>query len=152
MNEWGKAIESALREAVPAENGAVLFELLEAADVLHGRIDAALGRVGLSYPKYEVLHYLRNARDPLSLGKLAECQHCARSNITQLVDRLEGEGLVRRTDDPADRRSVLAELTPEGARLADEGAAQVEEVRAQFAASYSVADRAVLARLLSGIQ
>ncbi len=151
MNESSRK-GSALRESVPAENGAVMFGLLEAADALHGRISAALGQVGLSYPKYEVLHYLRNAGDPLSLSKLADCQHCARSNITQLVDRLEGEGLVRRIDDPADRRSVLAELTPAGATLADRGAAQIEAVRAEFAACYSAEERAVLARLLGRVE
>lgn len=151
MNEWLKQ-ESALREAVPVENGAVMFGLLEAAEVLQGRVSAALGRVGLSFPKYEVLRYLRNSKDPLSLGKLAECQHCARSNITQLVDRLEGEGLVRRVDDPTDRRSVLAEITPAGATLADQGAAQIEQVRAEFAACYSSEERAALARLLGRIE
>jgi DNA-binding MarR family transcriptional regulator len=37
-----------------------------------------------------------------------------RSNITQLVDRLEAEKLVTRSDDPRDRRSVRAELTAKG--------------------------------------
>jgi DNA-binding MarR family transcriptional regulator len=37
-----------------------------------------------------------------------------RSNITQLVDRLEADKLVVRSDDPRDRRSVRAELTEEG--------------------------------------
>ncbi len=151
MNEpW--EVTGALREDIPAENGAILFALVEAADVLRSRVSAALGRVGLSYPKYEVLHYLRNARDPLALSKLADCQQCARSNITQLVDRLEAEGLVRRLDDPQDRRSVLAEITPAGAALADEGAAQIEEVRAEFAARYSPDERAALARLLGRIE
>ncbi len=151
MNEWPE-VTSALREEVPAENGAILFALVEAANVLRSRVSAALGRVGLSYPKYEVLHYLRSAGDPLSLSRLADCQQCARSNITQLVDRLEAEGLVRRIDDPEDRRSVLAEITPAGAALADQGAAQIEEVRAQFAACYSPDERALLARLLGRVE
>ncbi len=152
MNELDRALESALHEDVPPEHGAILFALVVAADILRQRVSNALGQVGLSYPKYEILHCLRNARDPLSLSMLAECQQCARSNITQLVDRLEGEGLVRRIDDPADRRSVRAELTPAGARLADQGAAQIEGVRAQFAASYSAEERAELARLVGRIQ
>ena len=50
----------------------------------------------------------------MPLRLLAEQCSCVRSNITQLVDRLEAEKLVRRADDPKDRRSILAELTPEG--------------------------------------
>jgi DNA-binding MarR family transcriptional regulator len=45
---------------------------------------------------------------------LADRLACVRSNITQLVDRLEAEKLVVRSDDPHDRRSILAELTSEG--------------------------------------
>jgi DNA-binding MarR family transcriptional regulator len=45
---------------------------------------------------------------------LAEECACVRSNITQLVDRLEADKLVVRSDDPDDRRSIRAELTAEG--------------------------------------
>jgi DNA-binding MarR family transcriptional regulator len=34
--------------------------------------------------------------------------------MTQLTDRLEADGLVRRVDDPEDRRAVLAEPTAAG--------------------------------------
>jgi DNA-binding MarR family transcriptional regulator len=39
---------------------------------------------------------------------------CVRSNMTQLIDRLEADKLVRRVADPGDRRSIRAELTQEG--------------------------------------
>jgi len=50
----------------------------------------------------------------LPLRALAEHCACVRSNITQLVDRLEAEKLVVRAGDPNDRRSIRAELTAEG--------------------------------------
>lgn len=36
---------------------------------------------------------------------------------TELIDRLEHRRLVRREENPSDRRSVLVELTPDGAHL-----------------------------------
>jgi DNA-binding MarR family transcriptional regulator len=105
--------------------------------------------VGLSYPKYEVLKHLREASEAVSLGCLAEDQSCARSNITQLVDRLESEGLVRRVADPDDRRGVRAELTEEGVAREAEGTTQLNLVLAEFAASFSGPERAELGRLLS---
>jgi DNA-binding MarR family transcriptional regulator len=128
---------------------ATIFSLIEAADTLKENVSAALKRVGLSYPKYDLLSQLNEADGPLNLRILAECQGCAASNITQIVDRLEADGLVRRVDDPDDRRSVRAELTEEGRRLAVEGATQMELVRAQFAASFSAGERQELARLLA---
>jgi DNA-binding MarR family transcriptional regulator len=70
--------------------------------------------MGLSLAKFKALHTLVAAGEPLPLRTLAEQCACVRSNITQLVDRLEAEKLVVRTDDPSDRRSIRAELTAEG--------------------------------------
>lgn len=152
MNEVGGMTSKRSADTAPPENGATLFTFLDAADRLYKRIADALGRVGLSYAKYEVLQYLCDAGGPVSLGELAEGQSCARSNITQLVDRLETEALVRRVADPDDRRGVRAELTSEGAALADEGATQIDMVRAQFAACFTAPERAELRRLLAKIQ
>jgi MarR family 2-MHQ and catechol resistance regulon transcriptional repressor len=140
------------RTTTPPDGAASLFTFLDAADVLYERIAEALARVGLSYAKYEVLKHLRDASEPVSLGTLAEGQRCARSNITQIVDRLETEALVRRVDDPRDRRGVRAELTTLGATLVEEGDTQIDLVRAQFAASFSVSERAELGRLLARIR
>lgn len=134
------------------DRGATLFSFLEVAEQLYERIADALARVGLSYAKYEVLQHLQDTAGPVSLGALAEGQRCARSNITQLIDRLEVEGLVRRVDDPDDRRSVRAELTPLGLTRVQEGTTQMDLVRAQFAASFTGSDRAELNRLLAMIR
>ena len=147
MNEV--ATEKTTPKAAPGEAEANLFTFLDVADLLYERVAAALDKVGLSYPKYEVLKCLRSSRDAVALGALADEQSCARSNITQLVDRLESEGLVRRVADPEDRRSVRAELTEEGVAREVEGTTQLNLVLAEFAASFSAPERAQLGRLLS---
>jgi len=49
---------------------------------------------------------------------------------SKLVDRIEASGYCRRLPNPADRRSSLLELTPEGRRmLADAGVAFDEELQ-----------------------
>jgi len=69
------------------------------------------------------------AEEPLPLSDLAARQHCVRSNITQLMDRLEKDGLVRRRADPDDRRSVLAELTPAGTQAHAKGVRALAEAQ-----------------------
>jgi DNA-binding MarR family transcriptional regulator len=91
-----------------------LFALLHAAEVVQQRLEEAMGTAGLSMAKYGVLQTLADAGDPMPLTELASLQRCVRSNITQLVDRLEADGLVKRVDDPGDRRSVRATLTAVG--------------------------------------
>ena len=43
-----------------------------------------------------------------------------RASVTNVIDRLEAQGLVRRVPHESDRRTVLAELTHDGRVLAKE--------------------------------
>src|SRR5947207_3763346 len=91
-----------------------LFAVLHAASALETRVEERLADAGLSLPKLAALHQLSQAGDSLPLGQLAERLACVKSNVTQLVDRLEADGLVVRAADPTDRRSRLAVLTDSG--------------------------------------
>lgn len=128
-----------------------MFALIHAGHALEDRMELALGSAGLSTPKYSVLSELVKAGKPLALSDLASKMRCVRSNITQLVDRLEADGLVRRVDDPQDRRSILAELTASGRERQAAGAALVAQLQAEFAEKLSRADRSTLGRILSGL-
>ena len=126
--------------------------LLHAAVTQRARLERALEAVGLSHPKYEVLSHLVCAGEPLPLSELASRLSCVRSNVTQLVDRLEAEGFVRRVYDPRDRRSVLAELTETGNARQREGASAVAQVHAAFAASLTADEQRALARTLAALR
>jgi len=128
-----------------------MFALLNVAHALEDRLERSLGEVGLSGAKLGVLTHLVEAGEPLPLGILAERLSCVRSNITQLVDRLEADGLVRRIDDPADRRAVKAEITALGTARQSAGAARLEAVQAEFSAALSGANRAALGRALAAL-
>jgi DNA-binding MarR family transcriptional regulator len=91
-----------------------LFAVLHASSVLESKVEARLSDVGLSLAKLAALNRLAEAGESLPLGQLAERLSCVKSNVTQLVDRLEADGLVSRTSDPSDRRSRLAVLTDAG--------------------------------------
>src|SRR4051812_46741715 len=91
-----------------------LLGILHAAHAAEAEVEAKLGAVGLSLAKLFCLKALADAGDPLPLGQLAERLSCVKSNITQLVDRLEADALVARLPDPKDRRAPPA--GPPGAR------------------------------------
>jgi DNA-binding MarR family transcriptional regulator len=57
------------------------------------------------------------SRGPLTPSELAEIEHVKRPTATRIVARLEGQGLVERTADPADGRSFLVAVTPAGATV-----------------------------------
>jgi DNA-binding MarR family transcriptional regulator len=104
-------------KAVPAG----LFSLLHAADAAQVHVESKLSGMGLSLAKLAALAALRDAGDSLPLSQLAGRLSCVKSNITQLVDRLEADGLVARKPDPGDRRARLAVMTPAGRKACKEG-------------------------------
>jgi DNA-binding MarR family transcriptional regulator len=72
-----------------------------------------------------------------------------RSNVTQLVDRLEAEGLVRRGTCSEDRRAIRAKVTPLGLERHRAGDAAIRDDQQELAERLGPEDRAQLVRLLS---
>lgn len=138
------------RPVAPGNDAGVplFWAFLHTAQVLNDRLESALREVGLSRAKFVLLRQLVAARDPVPLRVLAKTQQCVPSNITALIDRLEAEELVRRVDDPADRRSRLAELTEEGRERAASGTVVVDAVIDEFEAALSPAEVDALAGAL----
>jgi len=130
----------------------IFFMLLEAGRAQFGRLEDALKAVGLSAAKYYVLSQLAESRDPVALRELAQEQQCVPSNMTTLIDRLEADGLVRRIDDPTDRRSKRAELTDLGREKAAVGAEAVAAVEAAFVESLGPTERLALEKVLSALK
>lgn len=103
--------------AAPVE----LISLLHTAYAAQAEIESKLDVVGLSLAKLLALKALSDAGESLPLSQLAERLSCVKSNVTQLVDRLEADGLVARKSDPNDRRTRLAVLTAAGRKACKEG-------------------------------
>jgi len=74
---------------------------------------------GLTTPQFGTLEALYHL-GPLSLGELAEKLLVTGGNVTYVMDRLEGRGLVARYRSEEDRRVVHAKLTPAGHKLISE--------------------------------
>ena len=136
----------------PPETNSVMLSLLAAAHAIEARLEQGLASVGLSPAKHAVLSQLARAGEPLTLSELASRVCCVRSNMTQLVDRLEAEGLVRRIDDSGDRRVVRAAITPLGEEREAAGADQVRQIQSEFAAGLQESDRAALERALVALK
>jgi DNA-binding MarR family transcriptional regulator len=124
------------------------FLLIGSVHQLEARLEAALGQAGLSLAKFGVIAKLVAAGEPVALGCLAERCSCVRSNMTQLVDRLEAERLVERVSDPDDRRSVRAALTELGRIRHAEGSRILEAAEGTIFAGLEEAERATLVRLV----
>nr|WP_246315228.1 MarR family transcriptional regulator [Kineococcus aurantiacus] len=78
------------------------------------------GDLGVTPAQGRVLRVVGRCGTPPRMGEVAERLHIAPRSLTDLVDPLQDAGLLRRTPDPGNRRSVLLELTPRGASVLEE--------------------------------
>lgn len=103
------------------------------------RLEYILGRAleeqcGISHLVFEVLLILGRAGEPgLSMRAIARAQVLTTGGATRLVDRMEAAGLVRRVEDPDDRRGRLVRLTPQGEQtVVAASRIHVENIRRYF--------------------
>ena len=129
-----------------------LLSLLGAASSIHDFVESRLSTVGLSVPRLAALQRLVDAGGSLPLGQLAERLACVKSNVTQLIDRLEAEGLVTRLPDPADKRSRLAVITEGGRQIHQSGATVQKQVEEELFATLSVDESVRLTEIIAKLK
>ena len=92
---------------------------IRTADMLFDRIGRLLRPLNVSAAGGLVLGLLRD-NGPMAPSELGERLIVTRATVTGLLDSLERRGFVRRSPNPADRRSLLAEITPAGLAVVGE--------------------------------
>jgi DNA-binding MarR family transcriptional regulator len=65
-------------------------------------------------PRFDVMAALYRRRDGVTMSELSRMLLVSNGNATTVVDRLEADGIVARTQSDADRRTVFVALTPLG--------------------------------------
>lgn len=110
----------------------------------------AFARHGLETFGFDVLATLRRAGPPheLSPGQLAEATLVTSGTMTNRLDRLERRGLVTRSRDPSDGRSVRVRLTPDGQQRVDDALTDLLAREQVLLAGLSERQRGTLADLL----
>ena len=72
------------------------------------------GRIKLTSDQFIIIHYIATTREEVNQQCLANFTKKDKSTILRSVDSLEALGLVKRLQDPADRRNNFLVLTKEG--------------------------------------
>lgn len=96
----------------------VVTSVMRIQQLLLAAVDDVLAPFGLTFARFELLALLSfTERGALPLGKIGARLQVHPTSVTNAVDRLEREGLVRRSAHPTDRRAVLATISPKGRRV-----------------------------------
>jgi DNA-binding MarR family transcriptional regulator len=98
---------------------AAITSIMRAQQILLARLNELLGPLGLTFPRYEALMLLSFTRaGALPLGKVGERLQVHRTSVTNIIDKLEADGLVQRIPHEVDRRTTLAAITDAGRDVA----------------------------------
>ncbi len=125
-SQWSARWEPDVSDAMAAATS-----IMRAQQVVLAAVDEALRPFGLTFARYEGLVLLLYSRQGvLPLGKMGQRLMIHPTSVTNIVDRLESQGLVRRLPHPTDGRTTLAEITHQGQTLATRATVAVN--RASF--------------------
>jgi DNA-binding MarR family transcriptional regulator len=102
----------------PAGPMRLATSIMRVQQLVLGRLDAAVRPHGITFARYEVLQLISFSREGrLPLSRIGERLMVHPTSVTNAIDRLEGQGLVRRVADSEDRRRTFAELTADGDKV-----------------------------------
>jgi DNA-binding MarR family transcriptional regulator len=139
---------SSMNDCRDTSSSGLLPLLLRAGTAVAERLEQSVEPWSLSLAKLRAMEQLADAPDGVPLGQLAERLSCVKSNVTQLVDRLEADGFVRRVQRPNDKRCVVATLTDKGRASLRSASAARERAEREVLGRLDDGDRERLVSLL----
>ncbi|WP_394525439.1 MarR family winged helix-turn-helix transcriptional regulator [Lacrimispora sp. JR3] len=86
-----------------------------------------LDEIGLTYTQYIAMMVLWE-RKRLTVKQLGEILYLDSGTLTPLLKKMESAGLLKRSRDKADERSVIAELTEQGEKLKEKAVVIPERI------------------------
>ncbi|KID28259.1 MarR family winged helix-turn-helix transcriptional regulator [Prauserella rugosa] len=99
----------------PSETMAAVTGVMRVQQIVQSAVDGALKAHGLTFARYEALVLLTfSQRGALPMRVMGERLQLHPTSVTNIVDRLEKDGLVNRLPHPTDRRTTLVEITDSG--------------------------------------
>lgn len=113
----------------PARTMAAVTSVMRVQQILLSAVDGALRPHGLTFARYEALVLLTfSRRGLLPMRVMGERLQLHPTSVTNIVDRLQADGLVRRTPHPTDRRATLVGITETGTALLEKATASVTSI------------------------
>ncbi|MDQ1058452.1 DNA-binding MarR family transcriptional regulator [Arthrobacter globiformis] len=124
------------------------YLLKQAHSVLRSALDTALRPLGMTVPQYACLELLAQ-RPGLSNSELARGAFVSRQSMNVLLQSLERERLVSRSEQPSAGRTLPVELTPLGRERLQAASAAASAVETQMRQRLNTTEQRQLRDLLA---
>jgi DNA-binding MarR family transcriptional regulator len=128
------------------------LRLLRGARAIEGALRDRLRRTfDMTLPQFDVLAALARSASGMTMTELSRLLMVSNGNVTGIIERLAGDGLVARQTADGDRRAVRVSLTPRGSRRFAEVAAAHEMWVDELLSEFTRADTEMLIAHLDGL-
>lgn len=102
-----------------ASGMAVFAAILRSYQLLSDQVNKVMRSHDLSFARYEVLTWLATDKESsVTLSWISRTLRIPPATVTNLIDRLEADGLIQRVTHPSDGRTTVAVITSRGRKLA----------------------------------
>lgn len=129
------------REAAANANPRVSYAIAQLQQLVLASVNEVAGRHNLTALQFTTLSVLNHHGAPLSNSQLARRSFMTAQSMHEVINRLEGAGLIKRNPHPNHRRKRPASLTPKGRRVLAACEAGVAEFETRMLVGFSRADR-----------
>lgn len=127
-------------------DGYLAFLLAKASHLVSGGFHRQLKELGVSIATWRILAVLRDGARPV--GELADRVLLNQPTLSKTLDRLERDGLIKRSRGAANRRSVTVSLQPRGRTLAATLVPMANAHEGEAFSALSPSERKALVRML----
>ena len=121
--------------------------LLQARESIMGHTRPHLRKSGLSDQQWRVLRALGDGQQ-LETGQVAKDAFLLGPSLTGVLTRMERDGLIQRTKDPADQRRTVVSATTEGLELVKRLSREIAQHYADLEETYGKGKLLELYKLL----
>jgi DNA-binding MarR family transcriptional regulator len=126
--------------------------LSRTGEALVGELDRCIAATfGMPHAAATALAVIDGAGEPVTPSQVSDRVLVASATMTATLDLLEYRGWIRRIPNPADRRSVLIEITPDGRATADQLLPGIRTVERNILSALTPGERAHLLEMLAKI-
>lgn len=150
VTDRGIALWAAEKPELDCSGKAITGRIMALSEIVIDAMNGSLRDLGIRYSSYAIIATLRASGAPYKLSpkQLQNTLIFSSGGISNLIRRVEQEGLITRETDPTDGRGVLVALTPTGIALADRAMPVQAEAEQHLIRMLSPEEQEVMTNLL----
>lgn len=135
-------------EAQPATDPRISYAIARLQQLVLDAVSKRVSRYELTTLQFTTLSVLSRHGTPLSNSQLARRSFITPQSMHEVIQRLEGEGFIKRNPHPNHGRKLPATLTAKGRRVLAACEDSVAEFEATMLKGFTKSDRATFLRMI----